>query len=480
MAYDTADRTFDTYSEDFAILGTRKITVAAYLTSHPVTKTTTPDAETNIEIINPCLDPFSLTSTAQINPAPYIYKSTTRPSIIFTLSQYNVDPIASVCPITYSCAVTGSRTDICSITDGETKATFGTTTGDYTFTSYDMVNYLPGDYEFTITGTVGAKSVTSTWTMTLVDPCLTTQLTIKNPAPFFEQDYILRDSQMNRFWDLDTIVSRKTPVDCGSITVKFIDTNTTAVPDPLVFLDDRTRPNAFNYASLKIQDVDKRGLYLIQYTVYYTNYAFNSATSNIMKITVVDPCDDPVSMTSSVLTNQIYTITQNKISYTVPVYTADPEWCAIIYTYELTSIAADVAITFNSDSLIRKFDFHYITGLALSGTKKTDYVVKVTGTTGNVVKKSSSATFVLQVKNPCIDAAYVTIEKAVLLSQVYELHELDPEGLEFIHDAFTIKTLPITHSLCGDLVYDSTFMTASIDNSIDVLMNPFANPMGYD
>ena len=174
MAYDSATRTFDIYSEDFDLLGTRTIKVAAYLTSYPVIKTSTPDAETTIEITDPCLDPFTLTSSAQTDPDPYIYKSTVRTSVLFTLSQFVVDPIASICPITYSCAVAGSRTDICSITESDTAATFDSTTGDYTFTSIDMANYLPGDYVFTITGTVGAKSVTSEWTMTLVDPCPTT------------------------------------------------------------------------------------------------------------------------------------------------------------------------------------------------------------------------------------------------------------------------------------------------------------------
>ena len=64
MAYDTATNTFDIYSEDFALLGDRTITVAASLTDYAVTKTSTPDASTTIEISNPCDDPFSLTPTA--------------------------------------------------------------------------------------------------------------------------------------------------------------------------------------------------------------------------------------------------------------------------------------------------------------------------------------------------------------------------------------------------------------------------------
>lgn len=95
-----------------------------------------------------------------------------------------MDPDASVCPITYSCAVAGPRTDICSIVDGATVANFDPVTGNYDFTSIDMANYPAGSYTFTITGTVGAKAVSETFVMTLVDPCPTTTLTIIEPDPF--------------------------------------------------------------------------------------------------------------------------------------------------------------------------------------------------------------------------------------------------------------------------------------------------------
>ena len=111
-----------------------------------------------------------------------------------TLAQFTVDPDATVCPITYSCAVAGPRTDICSITDGDTVATFDSSTGNYEFTSIDMASYPAGVYTFTITGTVGAKSVTSTFVMTIVDPCLTTTLSIILPDPFEDKTYILRSS----------------------------------------------------------------------------------------------------------------------------------------------------------------------------------------------------------------------------------------------------------------------------------------------
>lgn len=144
----------------------------------------------------------------------------------------------------------GDHTDLCAISDGSTHGVFSKVTGNYEFYSIDMPNFKPGAYTFEITGTVGTKSASATFVMTLVDPCPTTTLTINNPVPFIKETYILRDAQINRSWDMDKILSRVTLVDCGPVTVTFSDTNTGTTPDAVIFKDDRTTPNAFNYASL--------------------------------------------------------------------------------------------------------------------------------------------------------------------------------------------------------------------------------------
>ena len=104
----------------------------------------------------------------------------------------------SICTFTYSCAVTvGQRTDLCAIADGTTHGVFDSITGNYEFYSTDMANYKPGQYTFEITGTVGTKSASATFVMTLVDPCPTTTLTIIEPDPFEDKTYILRDDQID-------------------------------------------------------------------------------------------------------------------------------------------------------------------------------------------------------------------------------------------------------------------------------------------
>ena len=68
---------------------------------------------------------------------------------------------------------------------------------------------------------------------------------------------------------------------------------------------------------------------------------------------IIDPCDEPVSLTASVLQDQEYTITDTVKSYTVPEYTPDPSWCGTSYSYTIDLAAGDDAIVFNDDPGVR-------------------------------------------------------------------------------------------------------------------------------
>ena len=102
---------------------------------------------------------------------------------------------------------------------------------------------------------------------------------------------------------------------------------------------------------------------------------------------MIDPCDDPVGVTSKPLANQEYTITQAAQIYTIPVYDANPAWCAITYSYTIVSSAGSAAVTFDSDALVRKFTFNNVVDLTLCGATSKEYTIMVTGKSGNVNKK---------------------------------------------------------------------------------------------
>ena len=71
------------------------------------------------------------------------------------------------------------------------------------------------------------------------------------------------------------------------------------------------------------------------------------------------------------------------------------------------------------------------------------------------------------------------IEADVILNQIYELHEHDPDGFQFIHDPFVIQTKPIDHDLCGTLTYTSTFMTDTITN-LNPVTQRMSDAVGYN
>ena len=128
--------------------------------------------------------------------------------------------------------------------------------------------------------------------------------------------------------------------------------------------------------------------------------------------------------------------------YTVPVYTSDPVWCDITYSYTITDPSGDPVLSF--DALTQTFTFDYSSDVILSGSDFIDYTVTVTGEAGNITPTTGSSSFILKVKNPCIDPAYLTIATTPLpVGETYILHDFDQTTkYEFTHTAFVINANP--------------------------------------
>ena len=98
-------------------------------------------------------------------------------------SPFEVEP--SECLFTVACSVlSGPRSDLCDISDGFTVGQLDMN-GVYTFQSNDVGAYPAGDYVFEITGTAGThgdQTSTQTFTLTLVDPCPTSSLSLDPSA----------------------------------------------------------------------------------------------------------------------------------------------------------------------------------------------------------------------------------------------------------------------------------------------------------
>ena len=201
----------------------------------------------------------------------------------------------------------------------------------------------------------------------------------------------MRAPQIDQIWNIENLITKATAVNCGALSVEFFnDDSGMTTLDSVIFLDDRTTSDSFNLASLYTELVDKKGKYPITYRVYHTLYRANVVTlTNPFTIIIADPCEAPVSVTASILTDQQYTITDNSaVPYVFPVFTANPAWCAIKYNYTITDLSGDAILTFNGDPTVRKFSFYYSADLSLCGASSKKYIVTVIGTSGEVVKVS--------------------------------------------------------------------------------------------
>lgn len=82
--------------------------------------------------------------------------------------------------------------DLCSA------GTFDTVDGSFSFSTNDKTTYPPGEYTFTVTGSVGSASDSVTITVTIEDPCIDTLITLTED--FADLSYTLRDAADGIDW----------------------------------------------------------------------------------------------------------------------------------------------------------------------------------------------------------------------------------------------------------------------------------------
>ena len=109
---------------------------------------------------------------------------------------------------------------------------------------------------------------------------------------------------------------------------------------------------------------------------------------------------------------------------------------------------------------MREFNFFNDNDLSVAGPTQTTYTVTVKAILGTEAILEATSSFQLTLMNPCIDPAFVTIDKVPLpLGLEYDLYAFDLSlGFTFQHDPFTVTTYPLLgHSLCGDVHYNVWF-----------------------
>ena len=108
---------------------------------------------------------------------------------------------------------------------------------------------------------------------------------------------------------------------------------------------------------------------------------------------MINSCENPVALAAPSLVDQEYTITQNSVVYQIPVFTVDPAWCDIIYSFTVTEPNGQLAITFDANMDQRIFTFDNVDSVALAGEIFKDYTVTVTADAGIVTSKQAQTQF---------------------------------------------------------------------------------------
>ena len=76
--------------------------------------------------------------------------------------------------------------------------------------------------------------------LVLVDPCPTVDLDLQ-PSPLVDATYVLVEPAMQQPWKAEDLISPKTKVDCGPISVEFFNSDAAkSAINTVLFQDDRT------------------------------------------------------------------------------------------------------------------------------------------------------------------------------------------------------------------------------------------------
>ena len=146
------------------------------------------------------------------------------------------------------------------------------------------------------------------------------------------------------------------------------------------------------------------------------------------------PCAPPKTVTPPSVSNQSYTITdRNAPDYTVQSFTVEPDFCAARTEVEVSPLASGKsAVTVSDDK--KTFSFFYDDDLEPLGQTQTVTISSIVksdkpGTPDTVTKTS----FDLSFKNPCEDAAFITMTPTP---------QTDPRSDDYSGDAFSFTYNP--------------------------------------
>ena len=175
LKYSYSTRKFKLYSTDLELMGEHELTLSARLTNYATTSTEEFAEKTTIEILDPCINPQTIT-VPDVNQVPdYRYTAD-------TIIDYKIEPFEtfpSFCPITYTCE---NEVFSCTWTSAEDAkegyGIFDPINLTYKAMTTDLNQVKPGSYDLVITGKSGLNSAQQTITLNFVNPCRNAKITL--------------------------------------------------------------------------------------------------------------------------------------------------------------------------------------------------------------------------------------------------------------------------------------------------------------
>lgn len=250
-----------------------------------------------------------------------------------------VTPPACYDELVFTCTmIKGARKDLCDINEGSTVSTFDTLTGEYTLESLDLDALPESTYIYNIEGRIGTATFTVSFVMGVLNPCTNIPIELLEPSSYFNNHYqALKAKEYYQEFTIGELAISPTEIDCGPMYVDF-EVNDEWYLNPSIFnLDTDSEP--YRFEALYVDDRMYLDYYYIRYGVGYTDYEdtqVNATDAFLIRIT--DSCDEPNSISPSVLVDQEYTVTGAVKQYQIDDFYANPTGCDITYSYSVTEL----------------------------------------------------------------------------------------------------------------------------------------------
>ena len=158
------------------------------------------------------------------------------------------------------------------------------------------------------------------------------ELSLVKPIVFEDKNYFLRDAELRYDWTEEGLIMKNTEQNCGSLVVEIF------MDDGSEFDEKIFKQEEGAFIVPYTEDTSLQGLYQFRFRAYYEDYPDKYLElDEPFNVRILDPCLSPRSLTApDMLLNDLvfeYTMMTPSVELNFPVFTPDPAWCDVQYSY---------------------------------------------------------------------------------------------------------------------------------------------------